>query len=255
MKFLVVALLLAGPLFTKAQDSTVIYYHGTGKEVKLKDSSAYYLVFTKQGKLWFGKHYYSKNDRLESQGTYLKKDDRYPVGSFDHYSDSGVLKRTTVYDKNSEVEKETTYYASGKKRSYISYGKKGATEQKGWTEEGAEIPGYIVERHAAFNGGVDAWWKYVRDNLNNEVPANHGLPVGKYTVTVSFQIDKEGNISNVVPEKFPPECLPCAVEAVRVVQNAPGWTPAIQYNKPVIYRLKQNISFVVEEEEKRSRGN
>jgi len=36
-----------------------------------------------------------------------------------------------------------------------------------------------------------------------------------------------------------------AEEAVRVIKNSPSWIPAVQNNKNVNYRQKQNITFQV----------
>jgi len=103
-----------------------------------------------------------------------------------------------------------------------------------------------VQVEAKFPGGQDAWRKYLERNLNNQTPADNGAAPGNYTVTVSFLVDKNGNISQVQALNDPG--YGCAQEAVRVIQKGPKWTPAIQNGRNVIYRQKQNITFQVTEQ-------
>lgn len=103
-----------------------------------------------------------------------------------------------------------------------------------------------VQVEAKFPGGPDAWRKYLERNLNNQTPADNGAAPGNYTVTVSFLVDKSGNISQVQALNDPG--YGCAAEAVRVIQKGPAWTPAVQNGRNVIYRQKQNITFQVTEQ-------
>jgi hypothetical protein len=253
MKILVLVILMAAPFLIQAQDSTIVYFDKKGKDTRIKDSAHIYIVVTKQGNLWYGKSYYAKNNLLQSQGTYLKADMRSPVGKFDNYNDEGVLTSTNVYDDKSEMVNRTTYHPNGKKRSYISYGKNGDTFQEGWDEEGNSIPGYVTEREAQFTGGYKAWSRYIATSLIAEAPVDAGEDEGTYRVSVSFQIDKEGNIIDVKADSTTPACHSCTVEALRVIRSGPQWRPAIQFNKPVKQRMQQTVTFVVEEGRRKKR--
>jgi protein TonB len=57
-----------------------------------------------------------------------------------------------------------------------------------------------VQIQAKFPGGPDAWIKYLQRNLRSDVPVENGAPSGRYTVIVSFLVDKDGNISEVKAE-------------------------------------------------------
>jgi protein TonB len=103
----------------------------------------------------------------------------------------------------------------------------------------------VVQQEAAFPGGLAGWSRFVERNLDRELPANNGAPPGKYTVTISFIVDKEGKVSEVKAENDPG--YGTAAEAVRVIKKGPNWTPALQNGRNVISRKKQNITFVVEE--------
>ncbi|HEX6915615.1 MAG TPA: energy transducer TonB [Chitinophagaceae bacterium] len=256
MKFfiLLAGLFCSTSIRSAAQDSTVIYYRGDGTATLFKDSSSQTMVFTRDGKLWLGRSYYTRTGIRHSAGSYSKADLHRPYGTVDYYDTTGVLLSSYEYDREANVKSWTNYYPSGKKHSYLEYGKKGATKQIGWDEDGNVIPGYIVQQEAQFPGGLQAWKKYLESTLDHSIPEKLGLAPGRYTVVVSFRIDKDGRISEVKAENIPGRCAACAAEAVRVISEGPDWLPAVQNNKNVIFRQRQSITFVLEEDKPKT-GN
>jgi protein TonB len=113
-------------------------------------------------------------------------------------------------------------------------------------EEDTDKIFYSVQVPAEFPGGINGWKKYLERNLDSDLPVSNGAPAGKYTVVVSFLVDKNGVISDVVAENDPG--YGTKAEAVRVITKGPNWKPAIQNGNKVIYRHKQSISFMVSEE-------
>jgi protein TonB len=109
-----------------------------------------------------------------------------------------------------------------------------------------EIDFTPIQLEAKFPGGIDAWKDYLKKNLRTEVPVNNGAPGGTYTVTVSFVVDKDGNISDVQAVNDPG--YGTAEEAVRVIKRSKQWDPAIQNGNPVVYRQIQAITFVVQQQ-------
>jgi periplasmic protein TonB len=103
-----------------------------------------------------------------------------------------------------------------------------------------------VQIEASFPGGSAAWRKFLERNLNDRVVEENGGPPGKYTVIVSFRVDKDGSITEVKAENNPG--YGTADEAVRVIKKGPKWTPAQQNGRQVIYRQRQSITFVYTEE-------
>ncbi|MFY7900069.1 MAG: energy transducer TonB [Chitinophagaceae bacterium] len=101
-----------------------------------------------------------------------------------------------------------------------------------------------VQIPASFPGGLESWKRYLERNLNRELPSENGAAPGIYSVVVSFTVDEIGNISDTKIEKDPG--FGTADEAVRIIKKGPKWTPAIQNGKKVMYRVKQVVSFVVE---------
>lgn len=104
----------------------------------------------------------------------------------------------------------------------------------------------VVEIPAEFPGGKEAWTKYLERNLNRDLPIENGAPSGKYVVTLSFIVDKNGLISDVQAQNDPG--YGTKDEAIRVIKKGPNWKPAVQNGRNVIYRHIQNIIFVVAEQ-------
>ena len=103
-----------------------------------------------------------------------------------------------------------------------------------------------VQISAQFNGGPEAWRKYLERNLNSNLPNENGAPIGSYSVTVSFVVDKSGAINDVKAENDPG--YGTKDEAIRVIKKGPNWKPAIQNGREVTYRHKQSITFRVSED-------
>ena len=104
----------------------------------------------------------------------------------------------------------------------------------------------VVQIPAEFPGGTAGWQKYLERNLNRDLPVENGAPPGKYTVVVTFIVDKTGAISDVSAENDPG--YGTKDEAVRVIKKGPSWKPAVQNGRNVIYRHRQSVTFVVSEE-------
>jgi protein TonB len=104
----------------------------------------------------------------------------------------------------------------------------------------------VVQIPAQFPGGLPAWSRYLERNLNSGLPVENGAPPGKYTVFVTFIVDKTGKISDVQAENDPG--YGTRDEAVRVIKKGPDWKPAVQNGRNVIYRHKQGITFQVQDE-------
>ncbi|MBO6237744.1 MAG: TonB family protein [Bacteroidales bacterium] len=120
-----------------------------------------------------------------------------------------------------------------------------ATERAGEAIEklGDIVPYTSVEVKPTFNGGdADAFVKYVQQNLKYPQRAIENEEQGR--VTVNFVVDQNGKIQNAKVVKGVSELLDA--EALRVINNAPDWTPAKQggknvpvtYSIPVVFALR-----------------
>lgn len=103
----------------------------------------------------------------------------------------------------------------------------------------------LNEVPAMFPGGEIGWKQYIEKNIDDEVPVRNNAPIDNYTVVISFLVDEQGNISEVMPLNDPG--WGTAEEAVRVIKKGPAWVPAVQNGKNVIYRQKQSMTFFVSE--------
>ena len=101
----------------------------------------------------------------------------------------------------------------------------------------------MYKKRAEFHGGLRAWQLYLERNLERDLPVRNRAPIGKYTVYLTFTIGTDGRVTDVAAENDPG--YGTKEEAIRVVKKGPKWDPAIEFNKPVKYRHKQGITFVV----------
>ncbi len=113
-------------------------------------------------------------------------------------------------------------------------------------EDDKEVIFTVVQIPAQFPGGLPAWTRYLQTHLNSSLPVENGAPPAKYTVVVSFIVDKTGKISDVQAENDPG--YGTKEEAIRVIKKGPDWTPAVQNGRNVVYRHKQGITFDVQAE-------
>jgi protein TonB len=92
-------------------------------------------------------------------------------------------------------------------------------------------------------GGDKAWAKFLMKNLHFPVIAQEQGVSGK--VFLSFVIEKDGKLSNIVVEKGAGYGFD--EEAVRVLKLAPAWKPGIQNGQPVRVKYTVPITFQLSE--------
>jgi len=130
------------------------------------------------------------------------------------------------------------------------FGSPDPSDHAGGTGTGEKAGGDIVlnvQKEALYPTGKEGWISYLRRSLRSDVPAENGAPTGhNYTVIVSFVVDVDGTVSNVVAENDPG--YGTAAEAVRAIKNSGKWIPAMRNGKKVKYRQRQQITFQVTEE-------
>lgn len=99
---------------------------------------------------------------------------------------------------------------------------------------------YTTQKPAESPAG---WSNYLMNNLDRDLPYRNKAVPGKYTVRLSFVVNQNGDVENVIAENDPG--YGTAKEAVRVIQNGPKWVPAEQEGKKVNFLVKQTIVFNV----------
>lgn len=106
-------------------------------------------------------------------------------------------------------------------------------------EETPEEPVYIAEFAAEPEGGMQAFYQYVRRNLEYPRSAQRVGVEGR--VTVQFVVEKDGTLSDFKVLKG--IGAGCDEEAVRVLKNSPAWKPARQRGRTVRQRMTLPITF------------
>lgn len=106
-------------------------------------------------------------------------------------------------------------------------------------EEEADEIFTIVEDQPTPTGGMQAFYKYVSDNLKYPAQARRMGIEGK--VFVQFVVDRDGSLSEV--QAIRGIGAGCDEEAVRVIQGAPKWNPGKQRGRPVRVRMILPITF------------
>jgi TonB family protein len=188
-----------------------------------------------------------------------------PVDSAWEYHEDGSIKFRGFFDKSGNGT-ATEYYKGGKEKlsGSIKTGKRDGT----WTikdETGAKIMEVtfmadsltkttcfaadgkalskgdcIFEKPAEFPGGEKEWTKFLQKNLR--YPNDAFKKEIKGVVRVQFIVDTDGSVKESTILTSPDKSL--SNEVLRLMKQSPKWLPAIQYNKPVIYRHIQAITFM-----------
>ncbi|MEF8844908.1 MAG: energy transducer TonB [Bacteroidales bacterium] len=114
-----------------------------------------------------------------------------------------------------------------------------AQEEEEESEEEKEIFVVVEDMPEFKDGGINAFRKYVQENIKYPtVAAENGI---EGTVFVQFVVDTDGGISNVTVTRGVDPSL--NEEAMRVIRNAPKWEPGQQRGKPVRVQFTIPIVF------------
>lgn len=166
------------------------------------------------------------------------------------------------FKKSKELESYTVFYESGKihvksERNngkndgyFISYWENGKLKRKDlykkgkfvegicWNKNGEEVPYYEFEIQPKFPGGSKGLVEYLKSNIEySKIPTDSK---GK-TVHVRFSILTDGSIEEIKIVKG--ENLNQKIEAFRLIENMPNWTPAYQDGKAVTVKRTIPLTF------------
>lgn len=97
----------------------------------------------------------------------------------------------------------------------------------------------VVENDPEFPGGMEALYKYLRENIKYPSLARDNNITGK--VYVTFVVERDGSIAN--PRVLKDIGGGCGQEAIRVVKAMPKWTPGKQRGKAVRVQFNLPVSF------------
>ena len=225
--------------------TTTKYYDSSWHEVP-KAQAFYHTDFIKAGDYYSSIAYRENSGKIYSTLNYADTAFKKHTGVEKIYYESGTLLDSIVFDEKGAYKLYDEFSENGKLKMHAFYDEKDH-DMKGETYDslGNKMPGFFTfQKQAMFPGGAKGWVAYLQKNLQPDVAARNGAPTGNYTVVVSFLIDQQRKISEVQAVNNPSYGI--AEEAIRVIKNGPDWIPAVQNNKPVIYRQRQSFTFQVQ---------
>lgn len=97
----------------------------------------------------------------------------------------------------------------------------------------------MPEQKAVFEGGEVAMQKYIVENLKYPKYAKENSLEG--TVFIKFLVSKDGKIGKVTVLKGVHKTMD--IEATRVIQNMPIWSPAVDKGKKVDSEIVLPVKF------------
>ncbi len=95
-----------------------------------------------------------------------------------------------------------------------------------------EIKSYTcinVHTDAYFQNEADNWTVYLTKRVNAQVPLLHCAPAKTFCVEVRFLVQKDGSLADIKP--LTNVGYGMEEELIRVIEQAPDWTPATQNGK------------------------
>lgn len=98
-----------------------------------------------------------------------------------------------------------------------------------------------------FPGGDAEWRKYLERNINRDIPVmDDKAEPGCYTIRGSFQIDVQGNVTDIqfLKNSFPK----MTAELIRVIKASPKWLPLLHNGKAVVSRKEVHYQFLIQTE-------
>lgn len=95
------------------------------------------------------------------------------------------------------------------------------------------------------NKKTPTWKDFLSDNINMNVPAENGAPIGQYDVVIRFTVDTTGSLVDFLPMTHFGYGM--ENEVIRVLKKSPLWTPGIQNGHKVKSIHYQPITFDVTE--------
>lgn len=101
----------------------------------------------------------------------------------------------------------------------------------------------VVEVEPQFEGGLEALYKYLAENIKYPEQAKSDGIQGR--VFVRFVIEADGSVTNA--QVLRGIGGGCDEEALRVVEAMPKWTPGMQQGKPVRVQFNLPITFKIQE--------
>lgn len=189
--------------------------NGTLKTESIHDQQAY------SHKNYKRKKYDSLEHLTEIQEVYLNNLE----GPFEKYYPNGALKAKGTYHLNNYDDTLKGYYPNGALKRIDIFCDGNLIEGKCFGTDGKDTTHFPFFQQASFPGGDSDMKKYVQMNMVYPQVAKEQDIQGKCYLT--FKVNPDGSISNVVVVRGLAGCPDCDKEALRLIKEMPNWLPAI----------------------------
>jgi protein TonB len=239
----VFTLLLMG-VFCGVYGQDTLYYNNLGKEIPSSENCYTYDVIYHNAidtDKVLVKHF-DCSVYLISETHYSDYKKRILDGESKYFYMSGQLHWKIDYKTGKFNGKRLSYYENGKLKREDIFEDNLFISGKCFGVDGSDTTYYEFEKMPQYPGGEEELFKYLQNEVKYPKKSRRKGITGK--VYINFEIDKDGNVSNVSVVKSVDSLLDA--EALRAVQLMPRWTPGyqdgvpvrVQYNLPINFTLK-----------------
>ena len=244
MRILFIATALIFPVIVTAQQTKEYFYLYDSAWNSCKAENAKYMAFVKEvNDTTYRWNYYNYTGPIITVETYRDKDAKIPNGFFAWYDSNGIIDSSGYTVNGKKSGNWYTYsdtlsviagqkWKEGKLIRMIDY-----TDGYKTTDDPNDSLRGDVAAH--FEGGINGWLQYLQKNHQFPLRAHSLSRYGK--VIVDFIVDSTGKVT--VAKLSRSVEFSIDQEAIRVISNSPGWTPAIHNGKKVNAYRRQSINF------------
>ena len=174
------------------------------------------------------------NERITGSARYTYFQNNI-VSSFQLIDSIADIAKFVFYDSTGIIIQEANF--KGNAGSLTSY------------ENGAATTTSVSDRdekEAEYPSGSKGFVDFLGKNLRGDIATKNGARPGTYTVIVRFIIEKDGRVSNIIPETNLGYGM--EEEVIRIIKSTSRWIPARQFGIPVKAYRRQPITFMISEE-------
>lgn len=238
----------------KIKNGSFTFYHANG----ILESSGKYIKNKREG-LWLSFHNngYMKDSTVYFDGKQIGKSlswypNGYPNDSISlnedrsgvqvSWFDNGNPSAAGRYSADMKQNGKWKYFhKNGNISSIEIYDGSKLINKQYYNEKGEIIADTTcTDRQAQFNGGIEAWLKYISNQIY--FPVGYKIINGDVAkVVVTFTINESGEIENVFTSTHFDKAFDYIAE--KAIKKSPIWLPAIKHNRKVKSTFNQVVNF------------
>jgi TonB family protein len=208
-------------------------YHDEYSSIQKKVKNGYSRTYHDNGKL--STSFYYRNDTLN--------------GPFSKFHESGQTKQQGIYINNQLHDTLSTFYENGQMRRLDVYNYNELLNGNCFSTTGSDTTYFPYTLEATFPGGNLEMSRFISQNIVYPTTAIEMNEQGK--IYLSFLIEKDGSITNIIVERGVSWELDR--EAKRVVNAMPNWIPGERDGYKSRTKVTLPINFTINESGKKEK--